>query len=93
MKNRKYTIEFKKQAVDLAESLGSTIEAGRQLGVADVNIHKWKKLYGKGPTAKQTEALEIQDEMKALKRENVELKKVNHILKAAAAFFSQDHLK
>ena len=93
MKNRKYTTEFKKQAVELAESLDSVIEAGRQLGISDVNIHKWKKQYGKAPTAKQAQALETQEEVKALKRENADLKKVNYILSRAAAFFSQDHLK
>ena len=34
-----------------------------------------------------------QEEIKRLRTEVTELKKVNHILKAAAAFFSQDHLK
>jgi hypothetical protein len=33
------------------------------------------------------------EEFKRLKAENDKLKKVNQILKAAAAFFSQDHLK
>ena len=33
------------------------------------------------------------EELARLRRENNELRKVNHILKAAAAFFSQDHLK
>ena len=34
-----------------------------------------------------------EEENRRLQAENAELKKVNHILKAAAAFFSRDHLK
>jgi len=33
------------------------------------------------------------EENRRLQRELAEQKKINHILKAAAAFFSQDHLK
>jgi transposase-like protein len=33
------------------------------------------------------------EELLRLRKEVSELKKVNHILKSAAAFFSQDHLK
>ena len=41
----------------------------------------------------QAPAVSLNDEVRRLQREVAELKKVNHILKAAAAFFSQDHLK
>jgi len=42
---RKYTDEFRRQAVKLAEELGSTVEAGKQLGVPEVSIYSWKKRY------------------------------------------------
>lgn len=93
--NRKYTDEFKRQAVELADSLGSTLEAARQLGASDSCIHAWRHKFSgsevKGGTATISSA--EAEELKRLKKENAELKKVNHILKAAAAFFSQDHLK
>lgn len=43
MKNRKYTIEFKLQAIELAKSLGSMKKAANELGISDSNIHDWKK--------------------------------------------------
>lgn len=93
MKNRKYTPEFKRQAVELANDLDSTSEAARQLGVSDANIHGWRaKLQKVNDQSKQKTSNES-EELQRLRRENSDLKKVNHILKAAAAFFSQDHLK
>ena len=45
---KKYTMEFKRQAIELAESLGNIKQAAVQLGIADVNIHAWKKRLVKG---------------------------------------------
>lgn len=95
MHGRSFTEEFKKQAVELAQSLGSVAEAARQLGVNDVNIRLWKKKLEKESLKEELSVTDndLQDELSRLRKENAELKKVNHILKAAAAFFSQDHLK
>jgi transposase len=98
MKNKKYTEEFKKQAVQLADDLGSTIEASRQLGIDKKNIHNWKEKYLNQVLVLASRKSENKPEVLAaenlrLKQENIQLKKVNQILKAAAAFFSQDHLK
>lgn len=89
---RKYTEEFKEQAVALSYEIGAT-KAARRLGISDANVHNWRaklKAKGIGPVgAKESE----QQEVKRLRAEVAELKKVNQILKAAAAFFSQGHLK
>lgn len=98
---RKYTSEFKRQAVALAEELGSAPKASLKLGVPESNIHNWREKLKAGATVAgsrsgmdQAKSGELPDEeLKRLRRENLELKKINHILKAAAAFFSQDHLK
>ena len=95
IRKRVYTEEFRDRAVELAETLGSPAEAARQLGIDNANIYTWRMRKKsrendkKRPTAKETEA----EELKRLRRENQELRKINHVLKAAAAFFSQDHLK
>jgi transposase len=95
-KNKNYTKEFKQQAVQLAEDLGVT-KASQELGVANSNIYAWKtKLSGQSVVASRKEEIkpeELAKENQKLNQEVAQLKKVNHILKAAAAFFSQDHLK
>jgi transposase-like protein len=97
MKRNRYTLEFKKQAIDLAESMGSVPKAATQLGIGEDIIYSWRKLIGRNPRGpngmKADQALLDKEELLRLRRENAELKKVNYVLKAAAAFFSQDHLK
>ena len=94
---KQYTKEFKLQAVKLAEELGSAVQAGKQLGVPDANIYAWKKRYeGESVTAVKKVEVKPEDlvkENQRLQQEVIHLKKVNHILKSAAAFFSQDPLK
>lgn len=91
--NRQYTLDFKQQAVDLASRIGFT-KAADQLGVSVSNLHGWKKQVGKSETKESKKSKAgLEEENRRLQREVEELRKVNHILKRAAAFFSQDHLK
>lgn len=96
-KNRKYTKEFQIEALNLVKELGSYSEAARQLGIGDAILHTWKKKYNFTFDSKSSKnaavAVAESEEMKRLRKENEELKKINYILKRAAAFFSQDHLK
>ncbi|MDZ4662971.1 MAG: transposase [Pseudomonadota bacterium] len=95
MKQR-HTKEFKIQALELVNQLGSYAEAGRQLGIRDSALHTWKKKLKfemKKDSEKNSNSNLESEEIKRLKKEVEELKKVNYILKRAAAFFSQDHLK
>ena len=93
---RKYTDDFKHRVVTLANEIG-VAEAGRKLGVPSGNIYGWQtKLLRIGRVSKSDtkSVTESQDEeLKRLRKENLDLKKANIILKSAAAFFSQDHLK
>jgi len=94
--NRKYTKEFKIQALDLVKELGSFSEAARQLGISDGILHTWKKKFNfslepKGKDGSQ--AVAETEELKRLRKQVSDLEKTNYILKRAAAFFSQDHLK
>ncbi len=92
-KRRTFTPEFKAQAVQLARDLKSPTEAGKQLGVSESVIRVWMK------KSTQVTAIQAQEpgfsieEFRRIQKENEKLKKVNQILKSAAAFFSQDHLK
>jgi transposase len=93
MSKLRYTDEFKKQALEHADQVGVT-RASKDLGVSDSNIYNWRSLFKiAGSLPLKTVSSTELDELKSLRRENSELKKVNHILKSAAAFFSQDHLK
>lgn len=88
---RQYSKQFKTEAIELAKSLGNISGAARQLGISDGVIHAWKRQQSSGNSDKPLNSVELEN--LRLRKENAELKKVNHILKAAAAFFSQDHLK
>lgn len=91
MSRRVYTQEFKDQAVELALSMGNISAAAKQLGIRDNLIHNWKEKQSGSGVSSRGESLE--QELRRLRKENTSLKQTNHILKKAAAFFSQDHLK
>ena len=93
---KKYSTEFKIQALELVKQTGSYSEAARQLGITDGLLHAWKTKYNfsiEKQNKTPGEAIAETEEVRRLRKENEELKKVNYILKRAAAFFSQDHLK
>lgn len=91
-RKRQYTLEFKQQAVKLANKIGVS-RAAKQLGVPMGNVHRWREKEGIRNTKPEALDINLKDENRKLKKENDELKKVNLILKKAAAFLSQDHLK
>ena len=89
---RKYTREFKRQAAELAIRIGST-RAAEQLGVPLQSVNTWKLNSQRTGVQTKKEKVNLEEENRLLRKEVDELKKVNQILKRAAAFFSQDHLK
>jgi transposase len=93
MDKAKHTLEFKKQALGLAEDVG-VARAAKDLGVTTSKIYHWRSDLKEIDLTTQKDLTTTElEELKKLRRENNELKKINHILKSAAAFFSQDHLK
>lgn len=94
-KKRHYNLEFKQQAATLARDIGPK-KAAEQLGVSVATMQNWKNenLTGSDSSrsARRTKA-SLEAENRRLQKEVEDLKKVNHILKRAAAFFSQNHLK
>ncbi len=88
--NRKYSEEFKREAVELALKVGYTT-AGKDLGVNEANIRAWNSQQKKNaldPNKKTYE--EIARELKRLNKENSYLKEINKVLKKSTAIFSQD---
>jgi transposase len=92
---KSYTQEFKIQALELAQQMGNFAGAARQLGISDSLLYSWKEKYQIDSSGQKRAALSVAEaeECRRLRKENEELKKVNYILKRAAAFFSQDLLK
>lgn len=79
---KKYDQDFKKQAVKKYLEGQSVAAVGRELGVNENTIHKWKK------EILQSSAEDDQDKIRMRKR-ILELERENEILKKAAAIFSR----
>jgi len=65
-------------------------EAARNLGIHETQLRRWVK--GKSPDASPTtpSMVQLQAELKQLKRENDRLRMEREILKKAAAFFAKE---
>jgi transposase len=90
---RKFTAEFKAEAIRLVETSGrSPWEVARDLGVPARSVRTWVEQArvdgGKGPPGALT--TEERQELTALRKENRILKEEREILKKAAAFFAKE---
>ena len=90
-KRRKFTKEFKEEAVKLVSEQGySFAEAGRNLGVNPNLLSRWKKEIEGDELAPPGSTVALQAELKRLRKENKKLKQEREILKKAAAFFAKE---
>jgi|SRR5829696_4937434 len=93
---RKYTREFKVEAVKLVTEQGySVAEAARSLGIGEALLRNWKQALEAGadgafPGNGNRPALE--EEVRRLKAENKRLQAERDILKKATAFFAREAL-
>lgn len=89
MSNRKYTKEYKLDAVKLALSSDKTqAQVARDLGLKDNQIYNWVSEY-RGEVLCTEHSLSPEQELKALKKENAQLREEKEILKKAAAYFAK----
>ena len=94
MERRKFTREFKLEAVRLIKGRGvSYTQASQDLGVHQSQLRGWVKAFADDPQhafpgqgQMKPEQLEIAD----LKREVIKLKAERDILKKAAAYFAKE---
>jgi transposase len=93
---RRYTKEFKMEAVRLGQSVGYS-EASRRLGMPESSLFNWVKLdrAGKlgtstGVSATPRSAKELEVEVDRLRRELAAAKVDTDILKKAAAYFAKE---
>jgi transposase len=84
----RYDEEFKRNAVEILESgERSAVQLGRELGVSDCSLGKWKRQYGrqaqeagKGLGAEQSRIAQLERELAAVSRQRDILKKALAIL-------------
>ncbi len=89
MSNRKYTKEFKLDAVRLAlSSEQSQAQVARDLGINEPSLYNWISQY-RGEILEDEHTLPPEKELAALKKEVVQLKQEREILKKAAAYFAR----
>ena len=89
---RKYTKEFKVEAVALSNQPGMTvIQAARNLGVRVKDLYRWRHELAESPEAAfrgNGRRRPEEAELEALRREVAQLKMEREILKKATAFFA-----
>ena len=94
MRRRKFSREFKIEAVKLVRERGvSAAQAGRDLDVHENVLRKWVKEFGSDPAHAfpgQGQMKPEQQEIERLRRENNRLRAERDILKKAAAFFAKE---
>ena len=89
---RRYTDDFKTQAIALAESIGPA-KAARQLDMSAKTLANWLGVSRAGqplssPSRKPVS--EVESELARLRAENATLKMEREILKKATAFFARE---
>ena len=90
-KRRKYSAEFKREAVELARSAGVPIgQVARELGINANMLVRWcREANTDGPKAFQGQGKARDEELAALKHELARVKKERDFLQEAAAFFAK----
>ena len=91
---RMYSDEFKRNALELAETSGkSDAQIERDLGMSAGLLSRWRKRYKvseKSNGLELSEVVQLKAELKRLKRENEVLTQERDILKKAVTIFSKD---
>lgn len=90
-KRRKYSAEFKHEAVQLANSSGQpTAQVARDLGINANMLSRWCRELGRSAEkAFQGQGRPRDEELAALRRELAQVKKERDFLREAAAFFAK----
>jgi transposase len=93
-KKRKFTSEFKSDAVKLVTENGYTCrEAARRLGIGVSSLSRWVREHRderESNDGGEKSRRELETEIKRLEKENQRLQMEREILKKAAAFFAKE---
>jgi len=86
---RKFTAEFKEEAVELLRRSGKTAtQAARELGIGQTTVSRWTLQAAKMPLG--TQGFLATEELKAVWRELDHVRQERDILKKAMAFFAKE---
>ena len=93
-KRRRFTDEYKAEAVRLVREGGLTVtQAAKDLDLTESSLRNWVKQAeiddGKGPADALTSS--ERKELQRLRRENLQLRMEREILKKATAFFAKEN--
>lgn len=89
-KRRKYTDDFKHEAVALVTEQGySVAEAARSLEVGENQIRRWRQKFEQESAEGELDATE-REELERLRKENRQLRMEKDILKKASAYFAKE---
>ena len=87
---KKYTVEFKEEALKLVTEQGYTqSDAAKNLGISSSTFNTWM-IQGRKAGSPIQKATDKDVEIKRLKKENQQLRLEREILKKAAAFFAKE---
>ena len=93
----KYPLEFKREAIELVVSSDRTIaEVAKSLGISDGTLGNWVREArdAKARTHDPDGLSESErDELRRLRKENVELRTDREILRKAAAYFARETMR
>lgn len=88
-----YTVEFKREAVRLAQTSGKPItHIARELGISDTSIHQWRKElaeHGSEAFPGSGHQTALEEENRRLKRELERTRQERDILKKTIHIFSR----
>jgi transposase len=90
MSKRKFTNEFKREAVNLVLVEGLKVaQAARDLGLNENTLHNWVGKERKGLLEPTGSKAQEQEELKRLRKENALLRQEREILKKATVYFAK----
>lgn len=89
-KRRRYTAEFKAEAVRLVATSGKPVaQIARELGINEQTLHNWKRqATSSDGSGVEPDHFAMQEENRRLRRELLRVTEERDILKKATAFFA-----
>lgn len=91
-RRRRFSPEFKDEAVKMVREGVSIPEAARQLVLVEQTLRNWVRAHEEAhPEVEKPLAVDERARLRELERENQELRMKNEFLGKAAAFFARDY--